>query len=128
MFNQAHDFWFGLAFMFMLAGLFADAAATRYGIWDYGFVEGNPLYKLLPASWQTFIFKTAGGTFADGAFRVLLTTALIVTAVNTGYANDSGAWVPATIGSLSLGVAIRNFILIRKQAAAAAKTLAGVKK
>lgn len=114
MFNQAHDFWFGLAIMLMWLGNILDVVSTRIGIWNYGLSEGNPIYKLLPAKARTFLFETIVGTCIDGALRFGMLVAFIVGAGDTGHANDASAWLPAVLGIGSLVVAARNYLLFRK--------------
>jgi hypothetical protein len=50
----------------------------------------------------------------DAVARVLGTAGFVLAAKHLGYAQDNGTWVPAIVAGLTLGMAIRNYILIEK--------------
>lgn len=105
------------------AGL--DSVITCYGITVDGFVEANPLYKVLPTKVSNFILKSAFGVFLFGGAKVIGTGFLAAFLAHHGFYTNTGSlvfWIPA-VGLTGLNV--RNLLMIRKvskaKAAAAAK-------
>jgi len=109
----------------MAAGLLlaADALITRYGLWVYKLQEANPLYKILPAKVQNFIFGTAFGTFLDGGIKLLGTGYLGSVLANHGFYSYFGAVPFEIIAVGSAAITVRNLFILKaaKKAAPAAK-------
>jgi len=105
-----------------VAGL--DSVITGYGITVDGFVEANPLYKILPTKVSDFVLKSALGIFLFGGAKVIGTGFLAAFLANHGFYTNTGSlvfWIPA-VGLTGLNV--RNLLMIRKVSkakAAAAK-------
>lgn len=115
MFNQSHDFWFGLAIIVWYFFLLLDFATTRYGIWYKGFAEGNPFWlKVFGAKGVHFIFGTAGGSFLDGLARTGLVFGYCMVSKHLGFVNDSAAWMPFIFAALVAIAPIRNIVKIYK--------------
>ncbi len=94
------------------AGL--DSVITGYGITVDGFVEANPLYKILPAKVSNFILKSAFGIFLFGGAKLIGTGFLAKLLANHGFYTNTGSlifWIPA---AALIGLNIRNLLLIRK--------------
>jgi hypothetical protein len=101
-----------------------DSVLTCYGITVAGFVEANPLYKILPTSVSNFILKSAFGVFLWGGFRVIGTGVMAKVLADHGFYTNTGSlffWIPAA-GLVALNV--RNGLMILK----AKKAVAAVKK
>jgi hypothetical protein len=91
-----------------------DAVLTCYGITVAGFVEANPLYKILPTSVSNFITKSAFGVFLWGGFRVIGTGFAAKLLADHGFYTNAGSlifWIPAA-GLVALNV--RNGLMILK--------------
>ena len=98
------------------AGL--DSVITGYGINVDGFVEANPLYKILPAKVSNFILKSAFGIFLFGGAKLIGTGVLASVLANHGFYTNAGSlifWIPA---AALVGLNVRNLLLIRKAKAA----------
>jgi hypothetical protein len=109
----------------MAAGLLlaADALITRYGLWVYKLQESNPLYKILPAAVQNFIFGTAFGTFLDAGVKLIGTGVIGSILARHGFYSYFGAVPFEVIAGGSAIITIRNLFLLKAAKAAATKAV-----
>jgi hypothetical protein len=112
-------------------GMVLDTLITRWGIWNYGLVEANPIYKILPQSVQDYIFKTAFGSFLDGGLKCIGAGVIASIFYHLGFGLEHGSYLDSLIlGIPAIGVYalnLRNTLLILKHpklvvAVTAAKT------
>jgi hypothetical protein len=91
-----------------------DSLLTCYGITVDGFVEANPLYKVLPTSISNFILKSAFGVFLFGGLRLIGTGVVAALLARHGFYTNAGSlffWIP---GAGLVALDIRNGLMILK--------------
>jgi hypothetical protein len=107
-----------------------DSVITCYGITVAGFVEANPLYKILPTSVSNFILKSALGVFLFGGARVIGTGFAAMLLANHGFYTNTGSlffWIPAA-GLVALNIRNGLMILKAKKAVVAPAPVVAAKK
>lgn len=108
--TQGNDFYWGIAVMFLYVSLLADLFVTRWGVWNYGLVEKNPLIR--NRFWD--LTKSAGLSFVDGAIRTGLIGAYATASDYLGLSDDSLWYVPLIFAAPSLVWVVKNLVLIRR--------------
>lgn len=111
-------FLFGLVGLLFGFGLGLDMLITRWGMWNNGLIESNPIYKIYPQFLKKFVFETAFGSFLDGGLKVILGGVLAGIFYSLGYGREDGSYLDSLILGLPAvavyGLNVRNLLLIRK--------------
>lgn len=112
MFNQSHDFWFGLAVLLMYGFSVTDAVTTLIGL-SNGLIEGNPIWaKVFGKKVAAFLLGTAGGVFISCLGTLALTFGFVELAKAVGHVSDSDSWLPFAIAAGFAVMTVRNTIKI----------------
>jgi hypothetical protein len=104
-------FWTDLSWVGLWVALLADMLITRWGVWNYGFVEKNPLIR--NKYWD--LTKNAGLSFLDGCLRLGLVCGLLAASDHFGV---DRWYLPVLCSAGSLFGVVHNLILIRRLKAA----------
>lgn len=100
-------------------GMVLDTLVTRWGIWNYGYVEANPVYKILPQKADDFIFQTAFGSFLDGGVKLIGAGVIASILYNHGLGHENGSYLDSLILGIPAiavyAIVLRNALMILKQ-------------
>jgi hypothetical protein len=102
------DFTFNFAAFLWYAAMLTDVLVTRWGIWYYGFSEGNKLM-----AWFTDKNHTIR-TFLDaGVIRPALVLAFLSASAWAGCVDKAHSWLPFSLAAATFVWPVKNYLAIR---------------
>src|SRR5256885_1096066 len=99
---------FNLATLLWYVAMLADVLVTRWGIWYYGFQEGNKLMRWFTGKTHTF------RTFLDGGIlRPAVVLAFLAASGWAGVVDKAHSWLPFGLAVATAIWPVKNYLKIR---------------